>query len=94
MSGGTYNGAVKVGTIQFVENKNPYILSDLEIAGSAVEIQGGASYLVLAEVEVYTSLLGESCQNNATGSLMCGNLKEIKMPWIKKRVLNHYTPHP
>ena len=70
LSGGSYEGALKVGTIKYVENKNPYIFSELDISGSSVEVQGhgtgNQAFLILAEVEVYfTSSPGKCGQNDA-----------------------------
>jgi hypothetical protein len=53
MTGGNYDGALKVGTIQYEEGKNPFVFSDLTASGSNVQIQGGSEVLQLAEVEVY-----------------------------------------
>ena len=53
LTGGNYDGAVKVGTIQYVQGTNPFVFSNLEVRGSSVQIQGGSGYLQLAEVEVY-----------------------------------------
>jgi hypothetical protein len=58
LTGGNYDGAVSIGTIQFVANKSPYIFTDLNQEGSSVQIQGsatsGEAYVMLAEVEVHT----------------------------------------
>ena len=55
LGGGHYEGAVKVGTVQYEYGKTPYIFSGIDKAGSNVEIQGGTGQVVLsmAEVEVY-----------------------------------------
>ena len=53
LTGGNYNGAENIGTIKYESGTNPYIFSDLAVRGSSVQIQGGDSYLTLAEVEVY-----------------------------------------
>ena len=54
LTGGVYEGAVKVGTILYEKQKNPYILEGLGVSGSSVEIRGAGSwYLTLSEVEVY-----------------------------------------
>ena len=53
MTGGNYNGAENIGTIEYKSGTNPYIFSDLAVRGSSVQIQGGKSYLTLAEVEIY-----------------------------------------
>ena len=60
LTGGNYDGAVKVGTITYVPGTNPFIFSGLRVTGSSVEIQGGAAYLQLSEVEVYTHEIGQS----------------------------------
>ena len=58
--GGNYEGAVKVGTVQYEPGKNPYIFSGIDKKGTSVEIQGGPptesvpnKYVHLQEVEVY-----------------------------------------
>ena len=53
LTGGNYDGAQNVGTIQYESGTNPYVFSDLELRGSSVQIQGGQTSLNLAEVEVY-----------------------------------------
>lgn len=53
MTGGNYNGAQKIGTIKYEPGTNPFVFSGLRVRGSSVQIQGGESYLNLAEVEVY-----------------------------------------
>ena len=56
LTGGIYDGAENIGTINFKSGTNPYIFSDLEVKGSNVQIQGGEKVLSLAEVEVYGAL--------------------------------------
>ena len=56
MTGGNYDGAVKVGTIQYVTGTNIYNFADLEQEGSSVQIQGGSEVLQLAEVKVYREI--------------------------------------
>ncbi|XP_063675194.1 uncharacterized protein LOC134811957 [Bolinopsis microptera] len=56
MTGGDYEEAVKVGTIQYVAGTNIYILANLEEEGSSVQIQGGSEVLQLAEVKVYREI--------------------------------------
>ena len=55
LTGGHYEGAVKVGTIRFQKKKGPYVFSRIEKTASSVQIQGGLQneVLSLAEVEVY-----------------------------------------
>ena len=53
LTGGNYEGAENIGTIKYESGTNPYIFSDLRVIGSSVQIQGGAGFLSLAEVEVY-----------------------------------------
>ena len=53
MTGGNYDGAENIGTISYEPGTNPYVFSDLRVRGSSVQIQGGTSFLSLAEVEVY-----------------------------------------
>ena len=61
LTGGNYDGATKVATIRFEEEKRLYIYSDLHVAGSSVAIRGGSyhnlPYLSLSEVEVYVKSL-------------------------------------
>ena len=59
LRGGNFDGAVKIGTIEYVQGTNPFIFSDLEVRGSSVQIQGGSDVVQLAEVKVYEGLLGE-----------------------------------
>ena len=55
LTGGNYEGAVKIGTVQFEAGKSPYIFSGIEKTASSVQIKGGSqnNALSLAEVEVY-----------------------------------------
>ena len=53
LTGGNYEGAENIGTIDYESGTNPYVFSDLRVIGSSVQIQGGAGVLSLAEVEVY-----------------------------------------
>ncbi|KAL5255941.1 hypothetical protein ACHWQZ_G011229 [Mnemiopsis leidyi] len=53
LTGGNYDGAELIGTITYQSGTNPYVFSNLHASGSSVQIQGGADYLSLAEVEVY-----------------------------------------
>ena len=55
LKGGYYEGAVKIGTVQFEAEKSPYIFSGIEKTASNVQIKGGPKNYVLslAEVEVY-----------------------------------------
>ena len=53
MTGGNYEGAENIGTIKYESGTQVYVFSDLEVSGSSVQIQGGSTVLVLAEVEVY-----------------------------------------
>ena len=53
MTGGNYEGAKNIGTIKYESGMRVYVFSDLEISGSSVQIQGGSTELVLAEVEVF-----------------------------------------
>ena len=57
--GGNYDGAENIGTINYEAGKNPYVFSDLAVAGSSIQIQGGYSVLSLAEVEVYVEFGGK-----------------------------------
>ena len=56
--GGNYDGAEKIGTIEYKSGTNPYIFSNLAVRGSSVQIQGGDSdnVLTLAEVEIYPTV--------------------------------------
>ena len=56
LTGGSYEGAVKVGTIKFVDGQQPYTFSYLYQKGSSVQIQGGDDQLALLEVEVHQDL--------------------------------------
>ena len=56
LTGGNYNGAEKIGTIEYESGTNPYIFSDLAVRGSSVQIQGGNNVLTLAEVEIYPAV--------------------------------------
>ena len=57
LTGGNYDGAEKIGTIEYKSGTNPYIFSDLEVRGSSVQIQGaGDNVLTLAEVEIYPTI--------------------------------------
>ena len=63
LKGGYYEGAVKVGTVQYENGKNPYIFSGINKTGSSVEIQGGPitdmvkdKQINIVEVEVYGKL--------------------------------------
>ena len=59
--GGSFDGAVKVGTIQYDEGRLMYIFSNLEIEGSSVQLRAaGTNLLQIAEVEVYAPLRGWS----------------------------------
>ena len=58
--GGNYEGAVAVGTVQYEKGKTTYIFSEIDKAGSSVEIQGGPitetvpdKNLHMLEVQVY-----------------------------------------
>ena len=51
--GGNYDGAEKLGTIEYKSGTNPYIFSNLAVRGSSVQIQGGNDVLTLVEVEIY-----------------------------------------
>ena len=60
LKGGHYEGAVKVGNVQYEHGKTPYIFSGINKAGSNVEIQGGPKTdtakdktIHMVEVEVY-----------------------------------------
>ena len=54
LTGGSFEGAVKVGTIQYDEGRLMYIFSDLELEGSSVQLRAaGTNHLQLSEVEVY-----------------------------------------
>ena len=62
--GGNYEGATKVGTVQYEKGKEVYTFDGINKAGSYLEIQGGPltetakdKYLQLVEVQVY----GKSC---------------------------------
>ena len=59
MTGGNYIGAENIGTISYESGTNPYVFSDLRVIGSSVQIQGGTSFLSLAEVEVYGVRMGK-----------------------------------
>ena len=60
LTGGSFDGAVKVGTIQYDEGRMMYIFSDLEIEGSSVQLQAaGTNPIMVAEVEVFTRKNGE-----------------------------------
>ncbi|KAL5260149.1 hypothetical protein ACHWQZ_G010310 [Mnemiopsis leidyi] len=61
--GGNYEGAVAVGTVQYEKGKTTYIFSEIDKAGSSVEIQGGPitetvpdKNLHMLEVQVYGCL--------------------------------------
>ena len=56
LTGGNYDGAENIGTINFERGTDLYVFSDLEVKGSSVQIQGGEKVLSLAEVEVYGAL--------------------------------------
>jgi hypothetical protein len=55
--GGYYVGAMKVGTVEYEEGKNPYIFPDIKKIAKSVQIQGSPRnitfYLSLSEIEVY-----------------------------------------
>lgn len=53
MTGGNHEGAENIGTIKYESGTQVYVFSDLEVSGSSVQIQGGSTELVLAEVEVF-----------------------------------------
>ena len=55
LRGGIYEGAVKIGTVQYEAGKSPYIFSDIDKTASSVQIKGPPhdEPLTLAEVEVY-----------------------------------------
>ena len=54
LTGGYYEGAVKIGTVQYEAGKSPYIFSGIEKTASSVQIKGPPNdELTLAEVEVY-----------------------------------------
>ena len=59
LTGGNYNGAENIGTIKYESGTNPFLFSDLRVIGSSVQIQGGTSFLSLAEVEVYGVRVGK-----------------------------------
>lgn len=56
--GGSFEGAVEVGSIEYEPEENPYIFPCTK-EGSSVQIQGSSfavePYVMLAEVEVYAS---------------------------------------
>ena len=54
LTGGNYDGATNVGTVHFETGSNPYIFPNLNLDGSSVQVQGGDSYAILSEVEVYS----------------------------------------
>ena len=54
LTGGNYDGATDVGTVNFETGRNPYIFPNLNLEGSSVQVQGGGSYVILSEVEVYS----------------------------------------
>ncbi|XP_063682353.1 uncharacterized protein LOC134817153 [Bolinopsis microptera] len=56
LTGGDYERAVKVRTIEFEEGQNLYIFSYLYQKGSSVQIQGGKEIVSLIEVEVHQDL--------------------------------------
>ena len=56
LTGGSYEGAVKVGTIEYVDGQQPYTFSYLYQKGSSVQIKGGNEVLSLVEVEVHQDL--------------------------------------
>ena len=57
LTGGNYNGAENIGTIEYESGTNPYIFSDLAVRGSSVQIQAaGDNVLTLAEVEIYPAV--------------------------------------
>ena len=61
LTGGSFDGAVKVGTIQYDEGRMMYIFSDLEIEGSSVQLRAaGTNQLQMSEVEVHAPLRGWS----------------------------------
>ena len=66
LTGGNFEGAVKVGTIEFVEGQLLYIFSNLSLKGSSVQLQGGSHALSVAEVEVYQDLGKFACFFNFT----------------------------
>ena len=60
LKGGNYEGAFKVGSVQYEHGKTPYIFSGINKAGSNVEIQGGPityqgedKTINIVEVEVF-----------------------------------------
>ena len=64
LAGGNYEGAIKVGTVQFEKGKKIYTFDGIDKTGSYVEIQGGPltetakdKYINIVEVQVY----GKSC---------------------------------
>ena len=59
LTGGNYDRAENIVTINYEAGKNPYVFSDLAAKGSSVQIQGGYSVLSLAEVEVYVEFGGK-----------------------------------
>jgi hypothetical protein len=53
LTGGYFEGAVKVGTVQYEDGKStPYTFSGVDKVASSVQIKGNNNYLELAEVEV------------------------------------------
>ena len=54
LTGGKYENAIKVGTINFNPETSLYDFPGLDVAGSSVAVQGGHSGpLTLSEVEVF-----------------------------------------
>ena len=56
LTGGNYDGAENIGTIEYESAPNLYVFSDLAVRGSSVQIQGGKFELTLVEVEVYPGI--------------------------------------
>lgn len=59
LKGGDYSTATKVGIISYIKGRQMYSFSSINREVSNVEVQGGSSYLELAEVEVYHLLIGK-----------------------------------
>ena len=53
LTGGNYDGAKKVGTIEYQSGVSMYVFSGLKVSGSSVQIQGDDAEVSLAEVQVY-----------------------------------------
>ena len=55
LTGGYYERAVKIGTVQYEAGKSPYIFSGIEKTASSVQIKGGSqnNALSMAEIELY-----------------------------------------